>query len=79
MILLALSLFAATGQASNATTKPADADGRIVCKRIQRTGSRLAPKRVCLSAYEWQQMELRSRREVSDIQRRSQPESSPRF
>lgn len=56
-----------------------DADSRIVCQNIVRTGTRLPAKRYCMSAFEWRMMANRTKRDVTDLQRRSQMEHVPSF
>ena len=79
MIVLALSLLAATAQTPAAKPAEGDGDSKMMCRRIVRTGSRLATKRVCMSAFDWHMVEERAQREVGDIKTRSQPESTPVF
>lgn len=74
MFLLILSLLAATPDGNAASDKDP-----MVCKAIERTGSRLAPRKVCKPESEWRLLTQGARRDLSDIQRRAAPESIPSF
>lgn len=76
MILLYLSVLAATADVNKANTKD---DNPVICKAISRTGSRMAPRKVCKPESEWQVMSASTRRDLGDIQRRAFPESIPSF
>jgi invasion protein IalB len=44
---------------------------RIICERQQEVGSRLASKRVCMTAVQWEEQHRRDREAVEENQRRS--------
>lgn len=50
-------------QPSSATPAPAK-DAPKICKRTEQTGSRMAPKRVCHTASEWQEIDSANARSV---------------
>lgn len=52
------------------TAKPADPD-RIICEKIRETGSRLAVRRVCMTAQQWEEQRRRDRENLQDAQQRS--------
>ena len=59
---------------SAAAAKPAALDpNKIVCKNINRTGSRLASDRVCMTRGEWDQAERAAQKEVQQLQARLGP------
>jgi len=49
------------------TTK--NANEKLICKREEAVGSRLAAKRVCLTAKEWDEIAAANREHTEDIQR----------
>lgn len=57
-----------TPPAPNSTQKDPN---RIICERQQEVGSRLASKRVCMTAQQWQEQRQRDREGVEENQRRS--------
>lgn len=46
------------------------ANDRVICERIQETGSRLGGKRVCKTAREWAEQRQRDREAAEDAQGR---------
>jgi hypothetical protein len=47
---------------------------RIICERIQEVGSRLASKRICMTALQWEEQRRRDRESLQDAQnRRTEP------
>jgi hypothetical protein len=47
---------------------------RILCEEIRETGSRLASRRICMTALQWQEQRRRDREELQDQQnRRTEP------
>ena len=44
---------------------------RIICERQQEVGSRLAAKKVCKTALEWQEERSANRRTLEDVQRQA--------
>jgi hypothetical protein len=60
-------------QASNqptATSKEKDPN-RIICQRIEETGSRVAAKKVCMTAQQWEEKRRADREYLEDAQQRS--------
>lgn len=43
---------------------------RVICRSEEEVGSRLARKRVCLTAHQWKERERTEKEAVSDAQRR---------
>lgn len=52
------------------TAKQPDPD-RIICEKIRETGSRLAVRRVCMTAQQWEEQRRRDRENLQDAQQRS--------
>lgn len=50
--------------------KPSDPN-RIICEKIQETGSRLNSRRVCMTAQQWEEQRRRDRENLQDAQQRS--------
>jgi invasion protein IalB len=44
---------------------------RIVCEKIQETGSRLNSRKVCMTAQQWEEQRRRDRENLQDAQQRS--------
>jgi len=59
----------ATGQ-SGQGAKPKDPN-RIICEKVQDTGSRVAASKVCLTALQWEEKRRQDRAYVEDAQTRS--------
>jgi invasion protein IalB len=58
---------------ASSTSKQPDPD-RIICEKIQETGSRLSIRRVCATAQQWEEQRRRDREAVQDAQqRRTEP------
>ena len=56
--------------------KPNDPN-RIICQRVEETGSRIAAHKVCLTAQQWEEKRRSDRSYVEDAQQRSlEPNSS---
>jgi len=52
--------------------KPAKSDpNRIICEKIQETGSRLNARKVCMTAQQWEEQRRRDRENLQDAQQRS--------
>ena len=51
-------------------SKQPDPD-RIICEKIQETGSRLNVRRVCMTAQQWEEQRRRDRENLQDAQQRS--------
>jgi hypothetical protein len=71
-LLIGVPAFAqtqATGQ-SNQGAKPKDPN-RIICEKIQDTGSRVASSKVCMTAQQWEEKRRNDRAYVEDSQQRS--------
>lgn len=50
------------------------ADERVICKTVEKTGSRLATKRVCMTAVQWEEHRRSDREAVESLQqKRVQP------
>jgi hypothetical protein len=44
---------------------------RIICEKVQETGSRLNSRKVCMSAQQWEEQRRRDRENLQDAQQRS--------
>lgn len=44
---------------------------RIICEKIQDTGSRIATKKVCMTKLQWEEKRRRDRQDLEDAQQRS--------
>ena len=44
---------------------------RIICQRLEETGSRVASKKVCMTAQQWEEKRRSDREYVEDAQQRS--------
>ena len=74
-LLIAPPAVAQTTQAEQAQDIPsADSSdvNRIVCKKEETVGSRLAAKKVCLTVKEWQERTAQDRDETDRVQRDTQ-------
>lgn len=65
LIWLAL---AAAGSNVPPSTHPAPDPNKIVCKDLDRTGSRLSKDRVCMTRAEWDQRQRDDQKDVSNMQ-----------
>ena len=57
------------GDSANAAAKKDP--NRIVCEKIQETGSRLNSRKVCMTAQQWEDQRRRDRENLQDAQQRS--------
>ena len=64
-MLTALILAAVSGQPVQAAPPATDLH-KVVCKRLDQTGSRLGSKKICLTKAEWAE---RQRRDQEDLRR----------
>ena len=71
---LALIVTPAAAQApeSKAAEAKTPAHEKLICKREEQIGSRLAAKKVCLTASEWQQVAQANREETERVQLNTQ-------
>lgn len=59
---------------ANGQPAPASKDkdpNRIICQKIEETGSRVASKKVCMSAQQWEEKRRGDREYLEDAQQRS--------
>ena len=54
-----------------------DDSKRIICQTEQKIGSRLASKRVCMTAAQWKERELQTRRDLDQLHTNTQPTGGP--
>lgn len=67
-----LSAAPAVAQTQPDGQKPKQADpNRIICEKVQETGSRLNSRRVCMTAQQWEEQRRRDRENLQDAQQRS--------
>ena len=52
------------------TSKSKDPN-RVICEKVQDTGSRIGGKRICMTAAQWEEQRRRDREYVEDAQQRS--------
>jgi hypothetical protein len=57
-----------TGSAPTAKAKDPN---RVICEKVQDTGSRIGGKRICMTAAQWEEQRRRDRQYVEDAQQRS--------
>lgn len=82
--LACLALMAGAAPAAAQTTSSASPSpnstqkdpNRIICERIQDTGSRLASKRICMTALQWEEQRRQDRNAVEENQRKTQGPTS---
>ncbi len=55
---------------SNPAAKNKDPN-RIICEKVQETGSRLNSRKVCMTAQQWEEQRRRDRENLQDAQQRS--------
>lgn len=65
----------AQAQATDQPASGAKKDNRVICEKVEQIGSRLARKRVCMTADEWAEKRRLDREDVQDAQRRLRPGS----
>jgi invasion protein IalB len=65
-----LSAQAQTTSQPTAASKSKDPN-RIICERVEETGSRVAAKKVCMSAQQWEDKRRADREYLEDAQQRS--------
>jgi len=44
---------------------------RVICEKVQETGSRLNSRKVCMTAQQWEEQRRRNREDLQDAQQRS--------
>jgi hypothetical protein len=71
LLLSAAPALAQSQLADQSTAMKEKAANRVVCKDVGEIGSRLASKRVCLTAQQWEEQQRRDREDAADQQRRS--------
>jgi hypothetical protein len=61
------------------TPKPApkDDDNRVICQNQGETGSRIASKRICMTAAQWKEHELRVHDQLDQMHSTVQPSGGP--
>ena len=74
-VILALSGAPALAEPQSATSDQTAAatvnvNDRVICERVEETGSRLGGKRVCMTAREWAEQRQRDRELTEDAQNR---------
>ena len=55
-------------QSGNAAGKNTDPN-RIICEKVQETGSRLNTRKTCMTAAQWAEQRIRDRQAVEEAQR----------
>ncbi|HEX6661200.1 MAG TPA: hypothetical protein VF067_04960 [Sphingomicrobium sp.] len=72
LLFAAVPAPAQTQTAAQPAAAPKDKDpNRIICQRIEETGSRVAAKKVCMTAQQWEEKRRTDREYVEDAQQRS--------
>jgi gas vesicle protein len=63
----------AQAPASGSPAQPAKNQdpNRVICEKIQETGSRLNSRKVCMTAQQWEDQRRRDRENLQDAQQRS--------
>jgi hypothetical protein len=87
IVLMIASLLAAPAAAQitfDDSAKPAQTTStnlkdpnKIICERQETMGTRLGGKKVCKTAFEWQQEREQQRRTLEDVQRQATSTGSP--
>ena len=72
-LMLGVAPAVAQTQASDQSAPGAKAKdpNRIICEKVQETGSRLNIRRVCMTAQQWEDQKRRDRENLQDAQQRS--------
>ena len=81
MIALAAPVGAQPPAPAQQTAAPSAFKGRdpnrIICERVEQIGSRLAVRKVCMSAREWQEQEALNRQELEKYQQQNTSVGTP--
>lgn len=64
-----MSAAAAATPASGPSTAAKEDPNRIICEKVQETGSRLNARKTCMTAAQWVEQRKRDREAVEDAQR----------
>jgi hypothetical protein len=78
-LLFGAARLAAQAQANGSppsTAKQLDPN-RIVCEKIEETGSRVSARKVCMTAQQWEDQRRRDREGLQDAQQRSLEPNTP--
>ena len=70
LLLIAVPALAQTRAAQQAKPAKNDPD-RIICEKIEQIGSRLATKRICMTAAQWAEKRRMDREDLENVQQRS--------
>lgn len=70
MLMSAAPAFAQTQDGSKPSAKPQDPN-RVICEKVQETGSRLNARKICMTAQQWEEQRRRDRENLQDAQQRS--------
>lgn len=54
-----------------------DDSNRLICRSEEKIGSRLASKRVCMTAAQWKDREQQTRRDLDQLHTNTQPAGGP--
>jgi len=69
-VMLSAAPALAQTQDGQKPAKQADPN-RVICEKVQETGSRLNSKKVCMTAQQWDEQRRRDRENLQDVQQRS--------
>jgi invasion protein IalB len=69
--LITVQPASAQTQASNQPAAKDKDPNRIICQKIEETGSRVASKKVCMTARQWEEKRRADREYLEDAQQRS--------
>ncbi|HEX6741026.1 MAG TPA: hypothetical protein VF079_04430 [Sphingomicrobium sp.] len=69
LVLSAAAASASTPAPGQSSTAPKDDPNRIICEKVQETGSRLNARKTCMTAAQWVEQRKRDREAVEDAQR----------
>jgi invasion protein IalB len=76
-LMLALGAAPALSQSQPTGQQTAQKDpNRVICQRVEEIGSRLASKRICMTAQQWDEQRRQDRMAVQNLQQRENIPSS---
>ena len=68
LLLASLLLIGTTDQVANARSDNMPDPNKVICKNLDRTGSRLSSDRVCMTRSEWDERRRQAQRELEQMQ-----------
>lgn len=65
--MLAPALLLAFSATAQPAAKPVDDSTKLICRKIEQTGSRLASSKVCLTRTQWEERARNDERELNEM------------